>query len=114
MVALALVDNVVPMTHQDKFDEFWKMYPSPRRTGKAICRAKWNAIVSPTGLRTRTLDRDSGVFISLTLSATPEAILAGLRRHVELWQDKATYGWKEGGKFIPMPATWLNQGRWED
>jgi hypothetical protein len=26
-----------------------------------------------------------------------------------------TYQWrKDGGQFIPNPATWLNQGRWDD
>ena len=28
---------------------------------------------------------------------------------------KATKEWqKDGGQFIPHPATWLNEGRWDD
>ena len=30
-------------------------------------------------------------------------------------QQKQSEQWKkEGGQFIPHPATWLNQGRWAD
>jgi hypothetical protein len=29
------------------------------------------------------------------------------QKETELWK-------REGGKFIPHPATWLNQGRWDD
>ena len=30
-------------------------------------------------------------------------------------KQKTTPGWqKDGGQFIPNPATWLNQGRWQD
>ena len=37
-----------------------------------------------------------------------EAIMLGLRR------ARASIEWKrEGGRFIPHPATFLNQGRWE-
>ena len=38
-----------------------------------------------------------------------ERILAGLNR------AKASQQWRQdGGRFIPYPATWLNQARWED
>lgn len=34
---------------------------------------------------------------------------------VSLDQQKKTDQWmKDGGQFIPAPATWLNQGRWQD
>ena len=30
-------------------------------------------------------------------------------------QQKSSIQWlTDGGRFIPHPATWLNQGRWED
>ena len=30
-------------------------------------------------------------------------------------QQKSSIQWlADGGRFIPHPATWLNQGRWED
>lgn len=36
-------------------------------------------------------------------------MLAALERH------KTSEGWtKDGGRFIPYPATWINQRRWED
>lgn len=32
-----------------------------------------------------------------------------------LAQQKKSPQWvKDGGEFIPHPATWLNQGRWQD
>jgi uncharacterized protein YdaU (DUF1376 family) len=34
---------------------------------------------------------------------------------VSLAQQKKTDQWmKDGGQFIPAPATWINQGRWQD
>ncbi len=122
MVDLARASNVVTLVQPNKFDEFWVLYPSPRRTGKALCRAKWEAIVGPTGLRTRTLDRDSDTFIVLTLNGTPDEIIEGLKRSLcqwhsptlSEWDSRKWPKWKDEGKFIPNPATWLNQGRWED
>ena len=29
-------------------------------------------------------------------------------------QEKSEQWQKEGGQFVPNPATWLNQGRWDD
>lgn len=113
MVALDSSAVVIPLTHDNRFEEFWQLYPAPRRSGKALCKAKWDAIVGPTGLRTRTRDRDAEVFVLLTLSATPEEIIAGLKRCREQWKTE-NYKWKDDGKFIPMPSTWLNQGRWMD
>jgi hypothetical protein len=114
MVDLSAV--IVPMKHEDKFEEFWSLYPKPRRVEKVKCRQKWQSIVGPTGLRTRTFDKDAGSYMEITLSAAPEAIIAGLKRSCEEWRGSGEnrYGWKEDGKFIPLPLTWLNQGRWED
>jgi hypothetical protein len=93
------------------FDEFWRVYP--RRVGKPLARAKWEAITNG-GLRTRTLDRDSGQFVDIELSATPEELVAGARRYRDAQVDKTTFKLKDNGKFILHPATFLNQGRWED
>jgi hypothetical protein len=38
---------------------------------------------------------------------TAEAIMAGLARHRQLWNGKEP-------EFIPHPATWIHQRRWED
>lgn len=69
------------------FDTFWKAYP--RKVGKDEAR--------------KAFDKRK---------PTPEllnAILAAIevQRQTLDWQ-------KDGGQFIPHPATWLNQGRWQD
>ena len=87
------------------FDQFWKAYP--RKIDKALAHAKWAAITNG-GLSTRMLDRDSGLFIPITLQATPEEIMAGLRRY----RENLPQEYDE--KFVPHPATWLNRGRWQD
>ena len=99
------------------FEDFWSLFPSVRRMQKALCMAKWNAIVSKTGLETRMRDKDADRYVYITLQATPEEIIDGLKKSCDMWRGKKgadKYGWEDGGKFIPMPATWLNQGRWMD
>jgi hypothetical protein len=66
------------------FDRFWASYP--KRVGKHAARRAWQ-----THARTTPL----------------ETILTALAAQAE-WLGR------EGGKFIPNPATWLNQRRWED
>ena len=67
------------------FEVFWKAYP--RKTGKGYCNDIWKRKKFPA----------------------IEIILESLKKSIASpdWQ-------KEGGKFIPNPSTWLNQGRWED
>jgi hypothetical protein len=70
------------------FDSFWKMYP--KKIGKkAALRAFQNA-------------RKSGL---------PEihVVVSAIEKH-----RKSDQWRRDGGKFIPNPATWLNQGRWDD
>lgn len=69
------------------FDEFWKIYP--KKVGKGAAEKAWNKIKSPV----ETLEK-----IKQTL----------------LWQIKSTEWIKEEGQYIPMPASYLNQRRWED
>jgi hypothetical protein len=67
------------------FDEFWALYP--RRIAKAAARKSWARL-------------------------TPEQQLAAARavqNHAQYWSTKETEL-----EFIPHPATWLNQERWED
>ena len=94
------------------FEEFWLHYP--KKVGKPLAKAKWDAITGPDGLCTRTLDRDSGQYVGIDLRATPEEILDGVKRYRATQIDKNTYSLKDGGKYTCMPATWLNQGRWAD
>jgi len=71
------------------FDEFWKAYP--KRVGKD---AAWKAWQSRT--RAGTLP-------------TIEALTAAIDT------QKRSPAWvKDSGQYIPNPATWLNQGRWQD
>ena len=69
------------------FDIFWDAYP--RKVGKFKALKSWERLKP-----------------SYTLT---DMIMTALEFH------KKQEGWnKEGGKFIPHPATWLNQRRWED
>lgn len=70
------------------FRRFWDAYPpGPRKVNRRGCLKTWTA---------------------RSLEAHTEAIVAGLER----W--KTSRQWREnGGQFVPQPATWLNQDRWE-
>lgn len=70
-----------------RFDAFWRAYPN--RVGKDAAR---------TAFDKRKVDDD---LLALMLSAIAA-------------QSKSEKWTKDGGKFIPNPATWLNQGRWMD
>ena len=69
------------------FEEFWREYP--RKVGKGAAVKAWEKIHPTNGMK--------------------ELILAALKVQVgwDQWQ-------KENGAYIPNPATWLNQRRWED
>ena len=72
---------------EECFNKFWAMYP--RKTGKGIARKSFNKIkITPSLL---------------------EKILATLA-----WQKKSREWTIDGGRYIPMPSTWLNQERWND
>lgn len=96
---------------EDRFEEFWKAFP--KRVGKPIAKAKWDAITG-SGLKTRTLDKDSGTYIEIELHATPEELIAGAKNYYERNRKIGGYGFKDEGKFLLHPATFLNQGRWLD
>lgn len=69
------------------FDQFWKQYPN--KVAKANALKAWNKIKPDSSLLAKILE-------SLEVA-------------------KSSDGWKkDGGKFIPHPATWLNGKRWED
>ena len=68
------------------FEDFWNAYP--KKTGKKAAEKAW----------IKARDRPD----------TPEVLDA-------LEQQKCSAQWrKDGGQFIPNPATWINQGRWQD
>lgn len=85
-VRLGKVNNTPSSADDDAFNAFWEAYP--RKVGKAAARK---------------------AYAKVPCSVRPETILEAIggQKMTEQWQ-------KEGGRFIPHPATWLNQGRWED
>ena len=69
------------------FDQFWSVYP--KRVAKKAARRAWDKLHADEAL----LDK----------------MLAALE-----WQTKLDSWTREGGRYIPNPATWLNAARWED
>lgn len=67
------------------FEEFWRYYPA--KVGKAAARRAFPRAVKQAG-------------------GDPDEIVFGLKARLHLFP--------EDPRFIPHPATWLNQGRWED
>lgn len=69
------------------FDEFWSEYP--RKVGKGDAEKSWLKISDP----------ESTLLVVLSALA---------------WQKRSDQWTKNNGEFIPHPATYLNQRRWED
>ena len=70
-----------------RFDEFWAAYP--KKVGRKAAQTSWKNKTKPTRAHDKIMTA------------------IGRARVTEQWQ-------KEGGRFIPNPTTWLNQGRWDD
>jgi hypothetical protein len=109
------MSNVTAMIRPEAgtFDEFWRVYP--KKVGKPLAKAKWDAITNG-GLKTRTLDRDSNQYIEIEVQASPQEIIDGAKKY-EARNRKpglGNYGYLDEGKYLAHPATWLNQGRWDD
>lgn len=68
------------------FESFWTAYP--KKTGKKSALKAWKAAKDKPDIKT--------IIAAITA-----------QRSSQQWQ-------KDGGQFIPHPATWLNQGRWAD
>ena len=78
--------DVLTQQYSPGFISFWDCYP--RKVGKDAAWRKWQK---------RKLEDQSSV------------ICQSVEEHKD-WED-----WKKhGGEFIPHPATFLNQGRWQD
>ena len=80
-----------PQGNSVEFDKFWNAYPrhvAKQATLKAFERA-------------RTVWKKDGKDIDFIINAIER-------------QKKSEQWTKDNGQFIPYPATWLNQGRWDD
>lgn len=71
----------------ESFTSFWKQYP--KKVGKTTAQNAWRKLLPSKVLQTQ--------------------ILEALEKHKRSrqWTD-------ESGRYIPNPATWINQKRWED
>lgn len=69
------------------FKAFWNDYPN--KTGKGAAFSAWKRI------------------------APDQALTLRIMGAIE-WQRNQPQWTKDGGRFVPHPATWLNQRRWED
>jgi len=70
-----------------RFNEFWAAYP--KKVGKKAAWTAWSKVRPDTELFDKIM------------------AAIGRARETEQWQ-------RENGRFIPNPATWINQGRWDD
>lgn len=79
--------NPNPNARAALFEEFWSTYP--KKVGKGAAEKAWTKIKPDKAL------------CNIMLSA--------------IERQKTSAQWKkENGQYIPNPATWLNQCRWED
>lgn len=70
----------------ESFDRWWTIYP--RKVGKAAAEKAYTKALRST---------------------TADELAKGLANAVQVWRTTGTEP-----RFIPHPATWLNQGRWAD
>lgn len=110
MAVVSLFPTEAIQVAECRFEEVWKLWPV--KSKKPLARAKYLSILK--GCKTRTMDKDSGMFVEIELEATEDQIVAGIKKYLASQVDKNTYKLKDGGKYIPHLATFLNQGRWED
>lgn len=84
-VSESVSESVTHDVRTDGFDQFWAAYP--KKTGKEAARKAW----------------------SKTKGTALDAILTALEA-----QKRSDQWHRDNGRYIPNPATWLNQGRWQD
>lgn len=75
----------------ERFSMFWSKYP--RKVAKADALKAFTKIIK--------------------VQPDVEVFMATLMASLEWWKGQQSW-MKDGGKFIPHPATWLNRGNWED
>lgn len=81
------IENKKKSYDADGFAAFWAAYP--KKAGKADALKAWNKLA-------------------------PDVVLQEQMGKVLEVQKQSQQWRKDGGQYIPMPATWLNGRRWED
>ena len=76
--------------YPDFFIAFWNSYPKGRRVGKQAALKAWKKLKPSTDLS--------------------KTIIKAITRQSENGHFKGD----KGQDFVPLPTTWLNQGRWDD
>jgi hypothetical protein len=79
--------SCIDLNTKTPFEEFWSAYP--RKVGKDDALKAWNKL-------------------------KPTKELLGLALTALSWQCLQETWRKDGGQFVPYPATWLNRGSWKD
>lgn len=74
-----------PNLHLEEFEKFWEAYP--RKTGKGAAKKSWLKAVGQVEGR-------------IIIDA--------------VYKQRKGFNYEDNKKYIPMPATWLNQERWLD
>ncbi len=85
--SISCSSGAAPTERESDFDLFWKSYP--RKVGKGNARKIWARLKPDAELLQQILSKVEAC------KSTPQ------------WQS-------DNGQYIPYPATWLNQCRWED
>lgn len=75
-----------PLKGDDGFEKFWKEYP--RKVGKDAAKRAFEKAIKKADI---------------------ETLVTAVQR-----QKCGTQWTRDNGQYIPHPATWLNQGRWQD
>lgn len=81
------IENKKKSYDADGFAAFWAAYP--KKAGKAAALKAWNKLAPDV-----VLQEQMGKALEV-------------QKQSQQWR-------KDGGQYIPMPATWLNGRRWED
>lgn len=79
-----------PPPDRGDFGDFWEKWPKSRRSSRPKAQKSYEKAIK------------SGV--------SHEQIIDGLQRHRAVWGQWSSHD----EQFIPHPATWLNQERWND
>lgn len=81
----------VGLTQQQLFDEWWRHYPRHKQQGRREALEQWRRI-----------------------KPTPDRAFVTMAVQTLRWQAQTLDWLKEGGKFVPKPANYLKQGRYQD